>query len=331
MNKFNSFLILALSFVIVSLLLSFALVNLGDNAIVKDQIGMGEKVYKVAKLLNPLNRNINTRLMIAKTIKEERKGESEETDFDNKVISFGANGPALSEANGQKAVLGVSINVPVLMYHYIRINPWPEDKVGFNLSVTPNNFKSQMEYLSSHNYHTISLDELGDAMLHGKKLPGKPIVITLDDGYRDSYTAAYPILKAHGLKAVDFVITGFVGGPNYLTWQQILEMKNSGVFTFGSHTVSHIALTYATDLRIKEELENSKNDLQAHLGYPVNWFAYPYGNVNKKVESLVPKSGYLGAFGTNNGTYHSKDAMFTLPRVRIGGGDTPATFVQKLP
>jgi len=228
-------------------------------------------------------------------------------------------------------VLGASVSVPVLMYHYIRVNPVASDSVGYNLSVTPENFAAQMDYLASHGYHTISLDELGSALLNHGGLPSKPIVITLDDGYMDSYTAAFPILKNHGFKATNFIITGLVGGPNYLTWGQIDEMKNSGVFTFGAHTVHHYALTSLSAANIRAEVTDSKNTLQAHLGYQVNWLAYPYGNVNGTVASITQQAGYIGAFGTNYGTYQSTDRMFTEPRVRIGGGDIISSFAAKIP
>lgn len=311
-----------------AVILSFAATFLGNKLLTKDDYQKASGLYTIASLINPFNQTAQKGRAIAEVIKEERKGESEETQTDttinNKTI-------ALIPVRGQ-AVLGAkTLRVPVLMYHYIRVNPNPSDKVGFNLSVTPDNFNAQMDYLATRGYHTISLDELGAGLLSGVPLPDKPIVITLDDSYKDAYTAAYPILKSHGMRAVSFVITGFVGGPNYLTWDMINEMKGSGVFTFESHTVNHIALSYASSNRIRQELTDSKNALQTHLGYPVNWIAYPYGNVNANVATITQQIGYIGAFGTNRGTYESPNNMFTLPRVRIGGSDTVSSFAGKLP
>ncbi|MCL5114043.1 MAG: polysaccharide deacetylase family protein [Patescibacteria group bacterium] len=302
-------------------------ITLGDQLIVGDQINKAEVFYKIAKTLNPINFGVDKRIQISQALKEERKGESEETmlslEEENKAIVLGP--------HNSRAVLGASVTIPVLMYHYIRINPNSADKVGFGLSVTPGNFNAQMDYLAAHGYSPITLDELGAALFYKTKLPSKPIVITFDDGYRDAYVQAFPILRNHGFRAVSFVITGFVGGPGFLTWDQIDEMRRSGIFTFESHTVNHVALTYSTNDGVLREETSSKTELQKHLGYAVNWLAYPYGNVNARVAGITPKAGYVGAFGTNNGIYHSTDMLFTLPRIRVGGGDSVQSFAAKLP
>lgn len=300
---------------------------IGDAFLKQDRFTQASDFYRIAKVLNPFNPKITQRIAIVDVITEERKGESEETQF---LTEDGSNNTIATSTH--QAVLGAStVTVPILMYHYIRVNPYPSDIVGFNLSVTPNNFATQMDYLVNHGYHAITLDEFGKALLHATPLPAKPIVITLDDGYRDSYTDAFPILKARGLKAVNFVITGFVGGPIYLTWDYIQEMQKSGVFTFESHTVHHLALTYLASQKILEELTESKHDLETHVGGTINWIAYPYGNVNDAVAQEVPKAGYAGAFGTNLGDFHSTDHLYTLARIRIGGGDSVSSFAAKLP
>ncbi len=289
--------------------------NFADEQIKKEQIGKAEQFYKISKILNPFNKDLEQRNLIVKALKEDRSPSTDET------LAYSEN----------PLVLGVNATVPVLMYHYIRVNPYTEDKVGFGLSVTPENFNAQMDYLSAHGYQTITLDELGAALLQKTKLPPKPIVITLDDGYTDSYTAAYPILKAHGFKATNFIITGFVGGPNYLTWEQIKEMNKSGVFNFGAHTTYHSALTYLSTEAALTDLVKSKNVLSEQIGYPVNWFAYPYGNYDDRIAKTVKKAGFIGAFTTNKGSLHSADFMFTLPRIRMGGGESVEMFASKLP
>lgn len=316
-HNFFHYTLFTLGFFIAAFFLSFFV---GDKLLEMDHVFSAKVFYTIAKIINPLNNDVGKRLLAAQIVEEERKTHSEETDQD-----------LLAEENTQQRVLGASVTVPVLMYHYIRINPDKNDKVGYNLSVIPTNFQAQMDYLAAHEYHTITLDELGAALVSSRDLPQKPIVITFDDGYRDAYTQAFPILKTHNFKAVNFIITGVVGAPAYLTWDQIEEMKVIGVFTFGAHTVTHRALTYLEANQIKREVSESKSILASHLGYPVNWFAYPYGNVNEKVANIVAQTGYVGAFGTNRGTFQSTDKMFALPRIRIGGSDTVDSFASKLP
>ncbi len=301
---------------------SFVAASLGDKLLASDRIRVASDLYKLARIANPFNKEIDKRLLATDVITKERTEESEETAGSDNLAY---------ENSKDKYVLGASVSVPVLMYHYIRVNPNPSDRVGYNLSVTPANFSQQMDYLVSHGYHTISLDELGNALLNHGSLPSKPIVITFDDSYADAHDAALPVLRSHRLKAVSFVITGFVGIPGFLTWKQIDEMKNSGVFTFGAHTVHHYALTSLSQSGIQSEVVDSKNTLQSHLGYDVRWLAYPYGNVNDVVASVTQQARYIGAFGTNYGTYQSTDKMFKLPRVRIGGSDTLVSFALKIP
>lgn len=303
---------------------SFLVSSLGDQFLSHDKLQTALVFYIMSKLTNPFNTYTDKKIQATQSIVDVRNIESEE--------SYSETSGQITEKNSfHKNVLGASVQIPVVMLHYVRVNPDPNDKIGFNLSVTPYNFAKQMDYLVQHGYHTVSLDELGAALLHGTSLPPKPIALTFDDGYEDSYSQAYPILKARGLQALNFIITGFVGAPGYLTWDEILSMQKSGVFSFGAHTVTHKPLTSLSYNQVLNEVTDSRRELQSHLHTPVYWFAYPFGNVNNTVASIVQQSGYVGAFGTNSGTFLSADRMFTLPRVRDGGGLGVADFASYLP
>lgn len=310
-----------LAVIIACFAISHAASALGDNALQKDSYTNAMITYRIAYLFNPIDDSIQKRLQATNVLLVEQQEQSEETSDLHTLATL---------PKGQY-VLGTTNQVPVLMYHYIRVNPYADDKVGFNLSVTPYNFAAQLDYLVAKGYHTISLDELGANLLSKTPLPPKPIVLTFDDGYEDFYTAAYPILQKHNMKATNFVITGFVGLPKYLTWQQITEMQKSGIISFASHTVDHYGVTSLTDDQVTYEVTQSKKDLEKHLGYPINWLAYPYGDVNERTAMLTKKAGYLGAFGTKFGTFESTDSMFTEPRVRVGGGDSPESLGARLP
>jgi peptidoglycan/xylan/chitin deacetylase (PgdA/CDA1 family) len=276
--------------------LAFILLQLGDRNLEQDKFNQAQSQYNLAHKLFPLVFNYQQRELALDINLKDREGPAEESGGDL-PLKF------------PNQVLGLSVEVPVLMYHYIRINPNPNDSFGYNLSVTPTNFASQMDYLLAHGYHVITLDELSGVLFNRSTLPDKPIVVTFDDGYADCYFAAFPILKKHNFKALNFIITGLVGAPNYLSWSQIEEMKNSGVFTFGDHTVHHYALAYLSSAQVKSELADSKNDLQKHLGGNIKWFAYPYGSVDNRVANLTKEAGFTGAFGTNSGLYQT---IFTL-------------------
>jgi len=217
-----------------------------------------------------------------------------------------------------------TLQVPILMYHYIRDYHNPRDPEGENLSVSPALFAQQMQYLAAHGYTPITLDQLAAIYAGKAEAPARPIVLTFDDGYKDLYTAAFPILQRHGFHAISFVITGFVGRPGYLSWRNIKHMQASGVITFEAHTVNHIDLAAVSYQQALDELVTSKKTLQAETGHLVNFLAYPFGATDATVESAVRQAGYIGALGE----WFAKAEAISLdmPRVRIPGGISLAEF-----
>ncbi|MDQ0205165.1 polysaccharide deacetylase family protein [Pectinatus haikarae] len=201
--------------------------------------------------------------------------------------------------------------IPVLNYHEI------DDDKHTALALSTYEFKAQMRYLKDNNYNAITLDQLLDYMQEGKPLPEKPVVITLDDGYEDNYTNAYPILKQYGLTATIFLISHYINWPNYLTWKEIDTMKDNDI-VFEGHTYDHPNLSQIKDdNELKKQLLDSKIALQEHLGYQIKYLAYPCGDYNQHVISQVKKYGYRAAFTVNLGDDAANDNLYTLNRVPI--------------
>jgi peptidoglycan/xylan/chitin deacetylase (PgdA/CDA1 family) len=210
----------------------------------------------------------------------------------------------------------VGYKVPILMYHYISVSPWKEDKTRIGLSTPPYFFEKQLETLAKNGFSTITFDDLLEVMAGKATLPLKPIILTFDDGYVDFYQNAYPLLQKYQMKGIVFVITGLVGRTGYLTWPQITELGQSPYVMIGSHTINHAVLPVQTPTVLEQELHISKAVLESHINKPVNWFAYPYGNYNKKVVDAVRNAGYLGATITLPGTTQYESLRFYLPRIR---------------
>lgn len=208
--------------------------------------------------------------------------------------------------------------VPILLYHYISENPNKDDKARDGLSTPPYIFKEQLETLKSAGYTTITLDELA-AFFEGKfSLPVKPIILTFDDGYIDFYLNAFPILASAGMKGVTFIITGFIGGGAYMNWSQIEEIARSPYVVIAAHSIHHYVLTKSNESILKTELEESKRILEQHVGYPINWMAYPYGTFDERVVSAAKEAGYVGATTTMPGAYQYKSHLLYVPRYRVG-------------
>jgi len=222
------------------------------------------------------------------------------------------------------------LRVPILMYHYIRVNPNPVDRVGAGLSVNPDLFARQMAYLAEAGYTPVTLEDVYAAWTVGAPLPPKPVILTFDDGYRDFFTAAYPVLKAHGFKATVYVIVDFLDRPAYLTWEMLSTLVSEGLVTVGAHTLTHVDLTAAAPDRARREVFLSKQRLEERLGVAVVDFAYPAGRYNPTVVGLVDAAGYRTAVTTRPGAVLRLEERLTLPRVRVDGREGLAEFIPRL-
>lgn len=200
--------------------------------------------------------------------------------------------------------------VPILNFHKI-------DTLQHSLSVAPEDFDQQMQYLSEQGYHTITPNQLFKALKKGAELPDKPIMITFDDGYADNYINAYPILKKYGFTATFFVITDFIShDPRFMTWEQLQEMHANG-FTIGSHTVHHIPLTELTSEQVTTELTDSSRMIEQKIGERPRFFAYPTGTYNDEVRHLVQQAGYKLAFTVRYGQADSDSNLCSVERIPI--------------
>jgi len=215
--------------------------------------------------------------------------------------------------------------VPILMYHYIRVNPVKSDRAGFILSVTPADFAQQMRLLADNGFHTVTMAQVRAYVRDGKPLPPKPVAVTLDDGYDDAYTAARPILERYHQTATFFIITGFVDHPRYVTWGQVEALDHEG-FEIGSHTVHHPSLPRLGAPSLRFELETSRSTLESHLGHPVLDFCYPGGELDQAVLAGVARAGYLAATTTRSAVAQRGQNPLELPRLRVWGGMTLRYF-----
>ncbi len=219
------------------------------------------------------------------------------------------------------------VAVPILMYHYISTPPADADIYRQDLSVTPTRFHAQMAYLAAHGYHVISLYDLNLALRWGAPLPPNPVILTFDDGYRDAYTEAFPILQEFGYTATFFVITTRLdeGHPAYLSWSQAQEMIRAGM-SIESHTKDHVDLRSRDQSFLAYQVLGSIESIEAHTGRRPQFFCFPAGHWDEGVLDVVRASGLWAAVTTEGGVDHTTDENLLLPRVRISGDTDLATF-----
>ena len=223
-----------------------------------------------------------------------------------------------------------SVNVPILMYHYIR--PAPSiylDYLGYRLTVTPEDFHTQMDWLSVLGYHAVDFNDLRAYFSGLAPLPTKPVVITFDDGYSDLYTTAFPMLRSYNFKGVAYIVTSFVGQPRYVTAAQIVEMDQNGI-EIASHTVDHANIGGASLYSATYQLATSKAWLQHLIGHSVVDFAYPSGKFSARAVYALQTNGYDTAVTELPGTVHSRADRYTWTRIRVGGGESLSDFIYSL-
>lgn len=208
--------------------------------------------------------------------------------------------------------------VPVLMYHEIsKIGERNKKERSTNpdYSLPVRHFWEQMNYLARNQYRSLSLPELVGPQ---GRYNDRSVVVTFDDGWLNNYTEAFPILKDHGLSASVFVVTGFIGRPGYMNWNQLKEMSNAGI-SIQSHTVSHMPLTLLPVEKIRHELSASKLCLEDHLGRKVEFLSLPHGMGNRTIYDLAEEIGYRAVFTSEPGYSHSFGPLAVLKRMNVAG------------
>jgi peptidoglycan/xylan/chitin deacetylase (PgdA/CDA1 family) len=223
-----------------------------------------------------------------------------------------------------------TITMPILLYHYVRTPPsMLTDLVGYKLSVSPEDFAAQMDWLAVNRYHPVDFTDVRAYFAGIAPLPSKPVVITFDDGYADLYSAAFPILLSHRFKAVAYIVSSFVGQSRYVSKDEILEMDRGGI-QIASHTVDHPNLARSSFGSTMFQLVESKRWLEQLVGHPVVDFAYPSGRASTQVVSALNTAGYDTAVTEQLSLSHGRYDRFMWTRVRVGGGESMADFISSL-
>jgi peptidoglycan/xylan/chitin deacetylase (PgdA/CDA1 family) len=226
------------------------------------------------------------------------------------------------------------------MYHGIQ-PAVRADHPYFETNISPALFARHMELLSNEGYTTVTLREANEALLTGRDIR-KWVVLTFDDGYRDFYTEAFPVLSKYGLKATVFVVPGLTGeqrigrdGKEFMTWGEIREVHSYGT-QIGSHTMTHPTLHSMRPSQIGEELHESKALLEDKLGVAVRSFAYPFAFPEqdrpfvRTMKELLQLNSYRDGVCTIIGTAQRGHDPLFLPRLPVNAYDDLPLLEAKL-
>ena len=213
------------------------------------------------------------------------------------------------------------LDVPVLTYHHIQPFEVADPKNQRAQTVTPGNFDWHMRFLIEKGYRFISLEELISTLKARENFEDKVIAVTLDDGYQDAYTYAFPIAQKYDIILNIGLITGLTGNPEHLTGSQIVAMHNSGHVAFHNHSLSHRNLKSADKVMIERQITLPQDHLAQWIGTPSAILYYPYGVYNAVSISVLEEQKFDAAFElslTKNSTQQCLSKIYSLPRLRIG-------------
>jgi peptidoglycan/xylan/chitin deacetylase (PgdA/CDA1 family) len=219
--------------------------------------------------------------------------------------------------------------VPILMYHVIA--PPPPGAPFPGLYVPAPEFAAQMQALKGAGWHAVTLDQLEAYWTRGVPLgPGKPIVLTFDNGYHSQYSAAFPILQHLGWVADENMqLTGLPPSQGGLTDAQIRAMVAGG-WELDTQGISHADLITLDSAGLYDQVTVARKTIQRRFHVPVNWFCYPSGHYDATVIAAVRTAGYVGSTTVVPGWAHRTDDLYALHRLRVLGGTTAAGLLEQI-
>lgn len=217
------------------------------------------------------------------------------------------------------------INFGILMYHHINYK-------AKRLSVKPEILDAQIKYLLDQGYQFIRLSDAFKtfAVTSSTRPYEKTLVLTFDDGYRDFYLNAYPVLKKYNVPAGLYVINQDIGRPGNVTWEMIKQLDKEGLVEIGVHTVNHKPLGKLKPDSAYYQMSKSKELLEKSLNHQVNTIVYPFGSFNSNVKKQAKEIGFIGAASVYFGDRPSGKDLYAWRRVMITNSDIGAVLLRKM-
>lgn len=222
------------------------------------------------------------------------------------------------------------VNVPILLYH--RFGPTVAD----GMTVTTSVFEEHLKYLRDNGYKVIPLRQLVN--WYQKKGPApapKSVVIVEDDAHKSVYTDMLPLAKKYNVPVTVFIYPSAVSNAKYaMTWDQLRELKKSGLFDFQSHTYWHPNFKRERkklkapdfDKLVSSQLQKAKDKIAKELGVTVDLLAWPFGIYDDDLLRRAAAAGYTGTFTIERRHAASSDSVMKLPRYLLINADQGKSF-----
>ncbi len=231
-------------------------------------------------------------------------------------------GSFVSGSLALRRLAGPGPTIRVLTYHRFG------DAVRDPWCVSAQAFEAQMRWLAERRL-AVSLEQVERFVRGEIELPDGAVLVTMDDGFSSWLHIAAPILQRHGIPAVAYMTTSFMGttsvsGEPYLTWDEVARLARVPGITIGSHAHRHCSIAKLDAEQVREEGQRSRQLLEHHIGLPVRSFAYPFGmrtDESEMTARVLADCGYDTIFIAQHGTLRSGASLVRLPRVKVEGGE----------
>jgi peptidoglycan/xylan/chitin deacetylase (PgdA/CDA1 family) len=195
------------------------------------------------------------------------------------------------------------------MYHRFEENKYPSTNIKIQ------DFKSHLEIIKNNNIKFINPKNFENEIREHKSQ--RKILLTIDDGFLSFYQNAWPILKERKIPFILFVSTREVGAFNYMTWEQIKEIKKEDFVTIGNHSHTHEYLVDENNKSIQADIQKSINIFKEKLGENSDFFSYPFGEYSVNFKNIIKSLGFKYAFGQHSGVIDETKNFYELPRFPI--------------
>ncbi len=248
------------------------------------------------------------------------------------LIVVAASPAVPQELKKNQPVLSQGVNVPILLYH--RLGPAVVDGMTIKTSV----FEEHLKYLRDNGYRVIPLRQLVDWYLKkGPPPPAKSVVIVADDGHKSVYSDMYPLARKYRVPVTLFIYPSAISNAKYaMTWDQLRELKKSGLFDIQSHTYWHP--NFKKDRRkmppvefeksVTMQLGKSKSRLEKEMGTKVDMLAWPFGIYDDYLLKKAAAAGYVATFTIEARHATAGENVIKLPRYLLINADQGKAFAQ---
>lgn len=202
-------------------------------------------------------------------------------------------------------------DINAFIYHRFGEQTYPSTNIDIKT------FKQHLEFLHANEYTVLTLGKALKQLKSKEELPDKTAVLSVDDGYKSFKTVAVPLLDKYNYKATIFLCTQYVGKSNYLSWEDIRELRKKG-YEFGNHSHSHDHFLNYSDERTRKvflrDLSQAEQQFKQHLGYKPDLYCYPYGEYNPDMQDILRENNYRAAAAQKSGVIYAGSDMYALPR-----------------